>query len=83
MRSPVIDIFLLTVGELAPDNAHPMPIAESWDGVKWTVDIQIRTSELDIDGTGIDADIIRARAKAVQRIRKTKTMFERYGYVPN
>ena len=60
-----------------------MPIAEAWDGVLWTVDIQVRNSELDIDGTGIDADLIKARSKAVQRIRKTRTMYDTYGYVPN
>ncbi len=65
-----------------PENTHPMPLAEVWDGVKWTVDIQLRTSEIDIDGTGVDIDLDTARIKALRRLKKTRTMYERHGYLP-
>lgn len=73
----------IMVRRLSPENEHPMPVAEAWDGQQWTVDIQIRVGKMDIDGTGRDRDIERARAKALQRIRKTRTMYELHGYVPN
>ena len=79
---PIIDLFLERVKFEEPDNDHPLPVAEAWDGVKWTVDIQIRTRNYDIDGTGVDLNLDKARNKALQRIRKTKTMYERYGVVP-
>ena len=73
-----------TVTEFYPDNCHPLPIAEAWDGANWSVDIQIRLPDgTDLDGTGRDESQHRARAKAMQRIRKTRTMYEKLGYVPN
>lgn len=76
--------FHLMVKMFCPDNVHPMPIAEAWDGAIWTVDIQVRTCDgMDIDGTGTDPLLARARAKAMQRIRKTRTMYEKHGYVAN
>ena len=68
---------------LCPGNEHPLPVAEAYDGVVWTVDIQLRVEEMDLDGTGTDPDLERARAKALQRIRKTVTMYNKLGYVPN
>jgi len=70
---PIIDLFLERVKFEEPSNNHPLPIAEAWDGVKWTVDIQIRTEDYDIDGTGIDISLDKARNKALQRVRKTIT----------
>ena len=78
------DVKLLEiVASLAPDNNHPIPIAEAWDGENWTVDIQIRNETLDLDATAVAPTLSRARSKAIQRIRKTKTLYAKHGYVPN
>lgn len=76
--------FEVVVKSFCPENNHPLPLAEAWDGEIWTVDIQVRTADgMDIDGTGTDPNLSRARAKAMQRIRKTRTMYEKHGYVAN
>lgn len=77
-------MFEVVVRAVEPDNIHPLPIAEAWDGTHWTVDIQVRLPcGIDLDGSGVDVSQRRARAKALQRIRKTVTMYRKYGHVPN
>ena len=76
----VLDKFL----ELVPANIHPMPVAMAWDGEAWEVDLQVRTEDgMDIDGYARDINLCNAFEKAYQRIYKSKTMYERVGYVPN
>lgn len=67
-----------------PENTHPLPIALSWDGVEWTVDLSARDEEgMDLDVTASHKSCQYAREKAFQRIAKSYTMYKRYGYVPN
>jgi hypothetical protein len=70
--------------ETFPFNTHPLPIATSWDGKEWTVDLAARDEEgMDLDVTASDVSPQNARDKAFQRITKSYTMYKRYGYVPN
>ena len=67
-----------------PDNIHPIPLAFAWDGEYWECDVQVRTEEgMDIDGYARSHTMKLAFHKAFQRTVKSKTMYERMGYVPN
>lgn len=67
-----------------PLNIHPMPLAFAWDGTQWECDVQVRTEDgMDIDGYARSVDMEKAFHKAFQRTVKSKTMYERVGYVPN
>ncbi len=67
-----------------PHNIHPMPLAFAWNGVVWECDVQVRTENgMDIDGFARSEDMEQAFHKAFQRTVKSKTMYERMGYVPN
>ena len=70
--------------ELFPSNTHPLPIATAWDGCCWTVDLGARDEEgMDLDVTASDACDQKACDKALQRLTKSYTMYQKYGYVPN
>jgi hypothetical protein len=67
-----------------PYNIHPMPVALAWDGAEWECDLQARSEEgMDIDGFARAPTQKAACNKAFQRITKSRTMYERLGYVPN
>jgi hypothetical protein len=67
-----------------PENIHPMPIAFAWDGHLWECDVQVRLATgMDIDGYAKSSNMDEAFQKAFQRTVKSKTMYERVGYVPN
>lgn len=60
-------------------NNHMVPIAESWvDGV-WTVDLAVQDREraVDIDASAEDVSLVRARKKALARLRRSYTLARR------
>ena len=73
------------MNNLCPDNEHPLPIAEAWDQTEWVVDLAIRKEAqgLDIEATASDPTLTVARHKAYVRLKKSKTIFELYGFIPN
>ena len=67
-----------------PNNIHSVPVAFAYVDGEWECDLQVRTEEgMDIDGFARDRRLDRAYARAFQRVLKSRTMYERVGYVPN
>ena len=65
--------------DLHKTNLHMVPIAESWvDGV-WTVDLAVQDREtgVDIDASAEDVSLLKARKKALARLRRSYTMARR------
>lgn len=49
-----------------------MPIAEAFDGVRWTVDLSYRWTEagIDLETTAVHRDLERARTNAFSNIKR-------------
>ncbi len=55
-----------------PHNDHPLPIAESWDGDRWTVDLSYRVTrwEIDIETTAAHSLLATARLNAFSNLKR-------------
>lgn len=53
-----------------PFNEHPLPIAEAFDGFRWTVDLSYRHADLDVESTSTHQDLDRARQHAFTNLKR-------------
>lgn len=80
---PYKPTFVETFTETYPNNIHPMRITDTWDGCRWTVDLQVRTEAgEDIEATGVDRDFDIARNKAMRKLAKQHELYVTLGYNP-
>ena len=69
---------------LCPTNIHALPVATGHDGELWTVDLAIKTEEgMDVEGTASDPNLETACVEAYRRLKRSHTLYRKYGYVPN
>lgn len=58
---------------LKPDNQHPLPWSEAWDGSAFTVDLAYRSDDIDIDTSATSKDIYSARRHAFSNLLRLLT----------